>query len=259
MGNSINKLENLGNNILNIDVINKEVLDNYKNKEVLDNDKNKEEKDEYLNNIKLIEKIVKNVVYEFVKKTILTYDSDKKNLYKLTEVEYYNIFVNYCYLLFELSYNNNYMSKKDFDYLNNFLNKPEFINLITENYNENIYYKTPDNIDKIYEKELKERNDLYTKNLKNDTSISEIIGNVEFENIMNELEDETQSFQVRCKTDVQCKKINSNLYCKDEICNHDKFEIGEKCKDDNDCYSNFCKESKNKKTNESVRYCRKKI
>jgi hypothetical protein len=151
------------------------------------------------------------------------------------------------------------MSKKDFEYLNNFLNKPEFINLITENYDENIYYKKQDNIDKNYEKELKERNELYSKNFKNDTIIPEIIGNVEFKNMIDELKEETNSYQVSCNTDNDCKKYNSNLYCNDKLCNHDKLEISEKCNKDDDCYSNYCKESKNKKTNENVRYCRKKI
>ena len=78
--------------------------------------------------------------------------------------------------------------------------------------------------------------------------------------MLDELNEETESFQIDCESDNDCKSTNTNLKCSENnICTHDKLEITEKCERDDDCYSGYCKESKHKKTGETVKYCRKKF
>jgi len=197
-----------------------------------------------------------------------------KNMHKLKTAEYFNIFVIYAHNLFEIAYKNDYFSQDELKQLNNFLNDPKLIEYIKDfifphkiktisninltNIQEEYEYKKEYEQRKKYIEKSNNRNNKI--NIK-EYNIPQIIGNKEFENMMNEQEDERNKIlKNNCYTDQTCKNINKNLYCdyKTKLCTHNKMSIGEDCIEDKDCLSEYCKETKNSKLGITVKYCRNK-
>lgn len=196
------------------------------------------------------------------------------NIDKLRNNEYFSIFVNYVMYLFEIVHNNNYLTKNEFDILNNFANDKTLMKTLAVMYKYNVFQNNKlkgQELDEHteYQKELKERND-YLKTIENtDTnlkqsddkeSIGDVVGHTVFMQMHKELDDETESFSKSCNEDDDCTKLNKNLYCDktNMICNHNKKEITEECNNDDECYSGLCESYKSKHSGKTVKYCRKK-
>ena len=214
------------------------------------------------------------------------FDELKNRKYKLKRVDYFNIFINYAYSLYETMYNPSPEYKKIFpeEYknnitiLNNFLNEPELMKLIKSQFknvqvikgprpgtyvpNTNTGVKrkanvTEDRLSYIFDPDYKYASYSEYSERKKD-----------LKKLGDEADEERDNIYINCKSSNDCKNINQNLNCENDIelneyiCKPNDLvkEIGEKCIKNDDCLSDYCKEYTKviNGKNDTIGICRKK-
>uniref|UniRef100_A0A6C0I5I5 Uncharacterized protein n=1 Tax=viral metagenome TaxID=1070528 RepID=A0A6C0I5I5_9ZZZZ len=167
------------------------------------------------------------------------------NRYKMNNIEYYNIFVNYAYNMISYIMSSPYLEKER-ELLNKYSQKNTFINILKDNKNVKIVKKSKDT-------EYKTEKDIYDYYLED---YDEMYGNLEYNKEhkehaseqMNEIEELIYNLpkKYRKKIGEECttnKDCGNKLVC-DEYnqcnINYNKKLIGDECEEDDDCYSEYC-------------------
>lgn len=201
--------------------------------------------------------------------------------YNLRNVGYFNVFVEFAYKLFDLSYTNNYFTENDKKLLNQFTIDPLFYDFIRRSFSNKIVkdknllvhrfskmsdindYNKHINRIKELEDETKEYEFAQTTGLdvtktrleKRYMNIESDIryflgegdmkkGQLEFDEMMNEKEEESKMINDKvCKSSKECENIDLDLTCKNQSCvpKKDKQLISTNCKTNSDCLSRYCK------------------
>jgi|LauGreDrversion4_2_1035121.scaffolds.fasta_scaffold03997_9 hypothetical protein len=190
-----------------------------------------------------------NVLLEVLRKQLRMNNDDIQNIsnnrYKMSNIEYYNIFVNYAYNMLSFILSSPYLEKER-EMLNLYSQKNYFIDILKNNKNLNIVNRSEDE----QYKTDKYIHDLYLEDYDN------MFGNMEYNKQykeyaseqMNEIEELIDNLPKKYKKKIgeECtsnKDCGNKLIC-DEFnqcnINYNKQFIGDNCEEDDDCYSEYC-------------------